>query len=165
MAANTTQSYHSRVGRPDMASAEAIANGKSDTIRDGLSPDCKVHGANMGPIWGRQDPGGPHAGPMNLAIWVIQPNSTAPFIFMTKFLCNVQSWYCERVKGIPVRGPFYKHGLHWIPTWIINHMSSKVWDEIIYPFPNFNSCIVEVGNGKGISPHTMLPLIIYLCWD
>ena len=32
-------------------------------------PDCKVHGANMGPIWGRQDPGGPHFGPMNFAIW------------------------------------------------------------------------------------------------
>ena len=30
---------------------------------------AKVHGANMGPIWGRQDPGGPHVGPMNLAIW------------------------------------------------------------------------------------------------
>ena len=24
----------------------------------------------MGPIWGRQDPGGPHVGTMNLAIWV-----------------------------------------------------------------------------------------------
>ena len=23
----------------------------------------------MGPIWGWQDPGGPHVGPMNLAIW------------------------------------------------------------------------------------------------
>ena len=32
-------------------------------------PDSKVRGANMGPIWGRQDPGGPHAGPMNFAIW------------------------------------------------------------------------------------------------
>ena len=32
-------------------------------------PDSKVHGANIGPIWGRQDPGGPHVGPMNLAIW------------------------------------------------------------------------------------------------
>ena len=32
------------------------------------SPDSKVHGTNMGPIWGRQDPGGPHVGPMNLAI-------------------------------------------------------------------------------------------------
>ena len=32
-------------------------------------PDNKGHGANMGPIWGRKDPGGPHVGPMNLAIW------------------------------------------------------------------------------------------------
>ena len=32
-------------------------------------PDSKVHGANMGPIWGRQDPGGPHVGPVNFAIW------------------------------------------------------------------------------------------------
>ena len=33
-------------------------------------PDSKVHGANMGPIWGRKDPGGPHVVPMNFAIWV-----------------------------------------------------------------------------------------------
>ena len=32
--------------------------------------DSKVNGANMGPTWGRQDPGGPHVGPMNFAIWV-----------------------------------------------------------------------------------------------
>ena len=32
-------------------------------------PDNKVYGANMGPIWGRQVPGGPHVGPMNFAIW------------------------------------------------------------------------------------------------
>ena len=31
-------------------------------------PDSKVHGANMGPIWGRQDPGGSHVGPWNFAI-------------------------------------------------------------------------------------------------
>ena len=35
-------------------------------------PDSKVHGANMGPIWGWQDPGGPHVGPMNFAIWAVQ---------------------------------------------------------------------------------------------
>ena len=33
------------------------------------APNSKVHGANMGPIWGWQDPGGPHVGPMNFAIW------------------------------------------------------------------------------------------------
>ena len=34
-----------------------------------MAPDSKVHGVNMGPIWDRQDPGGPHVGPMNLVIW------------------------------------------------------------------------------------------------
>ena len=35
----------------------------------GNTPDSKVHEANMGPILGRQDPGGPHVGTMNFAIW------------------------------------------------------------------------------------------------
>ena len=49
-------------------------------------PDSKVHGANMGPIWGRQDQGGPHVGPTNFAIWeaitvlaiVLVPNFARP---------------------------------------------------------------------------------------
>ena len=31
-------------------------------------PDSKYHGANMGPIWGRQDPCGPHVGSTKFAI-------------------------------------------------------------------------------------------------
>ena len=31
-----------------------------------------------------------------------------------------------------------------IPAWISNHMPSKLWDEITYPFPNFNGSTVEV---------------------
>ena len=38
-------------------------------------PDSKVHEAYMGPTWGRQDPGGPHVGPMNLAIRVLNFHS------------------------------------------------------------------------------------------
>ena len=34
-----------------------------------ITPDYKVHGANMGPTWGRQDPSGPHVDHVNLAIW------------------------------------------------------------------------------------------------
>ena len=33
-------------------------------------PDSKLRGANMGPTWGRQDPGGSYVGPMSIAIWV-----------------------------------------------------------------------------------------------
>ena len=35
-----------------------------------IYPDSKVHVANMGPTWGRQDTSRPHVAPMNLAIWV-----------------------------------------------------------------------------------------------
>ena len=41
-----------------------VFNGDSEVT----IPDSKVHGVNMGPTWGRQDPGGPHIGPMNLVI-------------------------------------------------------------------------------------------------
>ena len=41
-------------------------------------------------------------------------------------------------------GPFYLHGLTLIPAWISNHIHYKVWDEITYPFLNFNGCTVEV---------------------
>ena len=34
-----------------------------------MIPDSKVHGTNMGPTWGRQDPGGPHVDHVKLAIW------------------------------------------------------------------------------------------------
>ena len=43
------------------------------------NPDSKVHGVNMGPIWGRQDPGGPHVGPMNFAIWNYCYNCTSVY--------------------------------------------------------------------------------------
>ena len=34
-----------------------------------INPDSRVHGANMGPTWVLSAPGGPHVGPMSLAIW------------------------------------------------------------------------------------------------
>ena len=33
-----------------------------------LYPNSKVHGVHMGPIRGRQDPGGPHVGSMDFAM-------------------------------------------------------------------------------------------------
>ena len=42
---------------------------------------------------------------------------------------------------IAVRGPVYKHGLTLIPTWISNHMPSKVWYEIISPFTYFENAL------------------------
>ena len=45
---------------------------------------------------------------------------------------------------LTLRGPFYQHGLTLIPAWISNHIPSKVWDEIAYPFPNFNGRTLDV---------------------
>ena len=40
-------------------------------MNDWCNPDSKVYGAIMGPTWGQQVPGGPHVGPMNIAIWEV----------------------------------------------------------------------------------------------
>ena len=50
---------------------------------------------------------------------------------------------------------FDQHGLVLIAAWISNHMSDKVWDDITYPFPNFNSYIVEVWEWISNSSHTL----------
>ena len=39
-----------------------------------------------------------------------------------------------------IKGPFYWHGLTYTSTWISNHMTDKMWDKIIDPFPNFKGC-------------------------
>ena len=46
-----------------------LSPGTSLAFNKDSIPDSKVYGANMGPIWGRQDPYGPHVGLINLAIW------------------------------------------------------------------------------------------------
>ena len=38
----------------------------------------------------------------------------------------------------------YNWSLRHMPPWIGNHMPSKVWDEITYPYLNFNGTTVEV---------------------
>ena len=40
--------------------------------------------------------------------------------------------------------PFYLHGLTLIPAWISSYMPSNMWNEITYPFLNFNGATVEV---------------------
>ena len=40
--------------------------------------------------------------------------------------------------------PFYQHGLTLILAWISNYIHYNVWDEITYPFLNFNGLTVEV---------------------
>ena len=52
--------------------------------------------------------------------------------------------------------PFYWHGLTQIPACKSNFIQYKVWDELIYPFLNFNAETVEVWEWITIWFHTLL---------
>ena len=40
--------------------------------------------------------------------------------------------------------PFTNMVLNLTPAWISNHTPSKMWDEVTYPFINFNGATVDV---------------------
>ena len=48
-------------------------------------------------------------------------------------------------------------------SWITNHIpSSKACDEIVYPFPNLNGCIVEVWEWIcNLTQHSLIDVIAY----
>ena len=52
------------------SNAEETTSTSAKPQRNNISPNSKVHGANMGPTWVLSAPDGPHVGPMNLAIRV-----------------------------------------------------------------------------------------------
>ena len=60
--------YILRTSNDDPARARLLVSYHVTLKRHNI-PDSKVHGANVEPIWGRQDPGGSHVGPMNLDLW------------------------------------------------------------------------------------------------
>ena len=54
--------------------ADPVSTSILDKISMLGNPDRKVYGANMGPIWGRQDPGGPMLVPWTLLSGNPQPS-------------------------------------------------------------------------------------------
>ena len=62
-----------------------------------LYPNSKVHGANMGPISGRQDPGGPHVGPMNFGIWVGLPSELSCYWYLGQHVKHGEQKYISKM--------------------------------------------------------------------
>ena len=60
-----------------------------------IYPDSKVQWANMGPTWVLSAPGGPHVGPMNLAIRV-----SIGVSYHNPHLCGADSWDASSWKSI-----------------------------------------------------------------
>ena len=58
----------------------------------------------MGPIWGRQDPGGPHVGPMNFAIWdhaqILNPYTNIKAALLNRF------WTKDPMSSYPIDESF-----------------------------------------------------------
>ena len=75
-------------------------------------------------------------------------------------------WIMEMLfLGESMWGPCFKHGLTLNPAWISNYNGSKVWDEISYPFPNFNGAAVEVWKwNSNFIPQLTGYVITYRCW-
>ena len=60
-----------------------------DEVNVFMSLNSKVHGGNMGPIWGQQDPDGPHVGPMNFAICVVSLSSRTLPLYSVHYLTQL----------------------------------------------------------------------------
>ena len=63
-------------------------------------------------------------------------------------------------------GLFYQYGLTLTLTCISNYIHYRVWNEVNYPFPNFNGCTTEVWKWiRNFIPHSIMDAITYPCQD
>ena len=100
----------------------------------GTVPDSKVHGANMGSIWGRQDPGGPHVGPMNLAIWGQTQWSLTHYVVL------------------------------WVMEWEVSHKGTGVCFNIKTVFPGMVILIIKIMSWDRLIFKTGNPILIRQCF-
>ena len=76
------------------------------------TPNSRVHRANIGPTWGRQDPGGPHDGPTNFAFWDVQyknihsPHNSLIWIFVYKCTVHITAYHKQDFCMVPTT-------IHW----------------------------------------------------
>ena len=84
--------------------------------------------------------------------------------FDSKSMCI--EWFVVRPAVVTSLKTSYLHGLTYIPAWISNYIQYKVWDEIIYPFLNFNGVTGEVWEWiSNFIRHFTGQVINYPCWD
>ena len=67
--------------------------------------------------------------------------------FISECLPIIPCNYRNAPDEIPCRGQFYQHGLILIPARISNNIHYRLWDEITYLIPIFNSILLNLGSG------------------
>ena len=97
------------------------------------NPDSKVHGANMGPTWGRQDPGGPHVGPMSFALWEPAILSNLP----------------------PDLGPLFITAKEWLTLWFDTYRTTYIFSCGIYMLVDTKSSDNDLNRSKANAIHGM----------
>ena len=84
-------------------------------------PDSKVHRANMGPIWGRQDPDGPHVGP----IGSLGHNGQLNSMHDVEFMANINDKTIRQRKN---PWSLYKNIVYLVSLhWKINVFATKTY--------------------------------------
>ena len=108
-------------------------------------------------------------------IWFLLCKDETKLLYVIKSLCSMSAtktqmilWDINQQYAWPAfpYGLFYQHGLSLIPALTSNHIHYNVWDEITYPFPNFNGTTVEVWEWiSNFIPYFIEYVISYPCWD
>ena len=117
--------------------------------------DSKVHGANMGPIWGRQDPGGPHVGPMNLTISV----SASCGILWDAITCQCPIYMVLLAKSPYVAGR-NKRNLIYLRLHPYDNRTTSTADKILVWF----SSVIDLPHKSG-DDHIKISLLCYFLID
>ena len=89
--------------------------------------------------------------------------SFKPILFVTTYETSI----CENSIDIWMlfMGNSWPHGLTFISAWMSNYIHYKMWDEITYPFPNFNGATFAVCEWiSNFIPYFTWHVIIYPCW-
>ena len=94
--------------------------------------------------------------------WVYtSPNKSKwpdPNLSLCQYCCQLRNWRPKQSKYMDLLQGFWGHSWQWtwdfpwvpyygstlITAWISNYIHYKVWNEITYPFLNFNGATVEV---------------------
>ena len=112
------------------------------------APDSKIHGAKIGPIWGRQDPGGPHVGPMNLAIW-----GDHQHWYFLEFLPFEHKYYkrSPRIKNRFMHVMLQGNGLEWSQDLPINTVHRSLSAKYVAFQRSFMSYWIVLSPSNGIT--------------
>ena len=114
-----------------------------------IYPDSKVHGANTGPIWGRQDPGGLHVGPMNFVIWV-------PFLLLSYFSVVVcLTWLFHHTLAVS-----YISRESWVLCLLLLSLTVCANNRI-----NYDPIVVVVFFAHHTTPLSSVCRPIWKCWN